>query len=457
MSDHPLHVVVLAAGKGKRMRSDLPKVLHPVAGKPLLGHVLDIVAELNPAKTHVVIGHGADLVRERLAKWEPLDWVIQEEQLGTGHAVQMAIPDIPDDARVLVLLGDSPLMTAASLQRVLDLAADGLAVLTARVVEPAGYGRIVRDESGHLKQIVEHKDADPATLAINEVNSGVVAAGCADLRQWLDRVDRKNAQGEFYLTDCVAIARGDGRTVSAALADEAEEILGANDRWQLSELERLFQRRVARGLCEQGATLMDPSRVDVRGSLSVSDEVVIDINTVFEGDNQLGAGVSIGPNCVLINCSLGPGTRVHPSCVLEGVVTRGECDIGPFARLRPGTELAEHTKVGNFVETKKARLGEGSKASHLSYLGDAEIGASVNIGAGTITCNYDGANKFKTVIEDGVFVGSDTQLVAPVTVEKGATIGAGSTITKTAPRDALTLSRAKQITITGWKKPTKKG
>nr|XP_061809736.1 bifunctional protein GlmU-like [Nerophis lumbriciformis] len=451
-----LHVVILAAGQGKRMRSARTKVLQLVAGQPLLGHVINIARSLDPAAIHVVYGHGGQTVKEAFAHQPDLRWALQERQLGTGHAVQMALPGIPNDAMVLVLLGDAPLMSPTSLEQVLGDAGDGLGILSARVGNAIGYGRIVRALDGQLERIVEQKDASETELAITEVNGGVIAAPAESLRRWLDQVDQGNAQGEFYLTDCVAIARNDGATISATVAGHADEILGANDRWQLAELERLYQRRAVAALCYDGATVMDPARVDIRGTVEVDEEVVIDVNTIFEGEVTLGAGVTIGAGSVIRNSRLGPGTRVAPYCVLEGVETAGDCDIGPFARLRQGTQLGQQTKVGNFVETKKAVLGDGSKASHLSYLGDTEIGQDVNIGAGTITCNYDGVNKHLTVIEDGVFIGSDTQLVAPVTVGAGATIGAGTTLTQDAPAQSLTISRVRQKVVDGWEKPVKK-
>ncbi len=454
--NRPLHVVILAAGQGKRMRSPLPKVLQPVAQQPLLAHVIATARSLEPAAVHVVYGHGGDEVQAAFSAQPDLRWALQAEQLGTGHAVQMALPEIPDEAMVLVLLGDAPLMRSESLKRVLEDAGEGLGVLSARVADPTGYGRMVRDADGALASIVEHKDASPSQHAINEVNSGVIAAPAGALKRWLGQVGQDNSQGEIYLTDCVAIARAEGASVAATVAEQAEEILGANDRWQLAELERHYQRRAAMALCEQGATVLDPSRVDVRGEVTVGEGVVIDVNTIFEGTVVLGAGARIGAGCVIKDSTLGPGTRVAPYSVLEGMECEGDSDIGPFARLRPGTYLARDCKVGNFVETKKARFGEGSKASHLSYLGDAQIGSEVNIGAGTITCNYDGVNKHQTVIEDGVFVGSDTQLVAPVKVGKGATLGAGTTLTKDAPADQLTITRVRQQVIDGWQKPVKK-
>ncbi len=451
-----LHVVVLAAGKGKRMRSDLPKVLQPLAKRPLLAHVLDTARSLNPNKLHAVIGHGGRVVRRSVGASDDVRWVEQVEQLGTGHAVQMALPAIPKEAQVLVLMGDSPLVGAASLREVLAATGSGFSILSAVVSEPDGYGRIVRDADGEVERIVEHADADASIRGIHEVNSGMAAAPAGALGDWLSAVGRDNSQGEVYLTDCVAVARRAGARVGAVAAHDPDEILGANDRWQLAHLERAFQRREARRLCLDGATLMDPERIDVRGTLAVSPGVVIDVNAVFEGDNALAEGVHVGAHCVLSDCRLGPGTRVHPHSVLDGVQTEGDCDIGPFARLRPGTELALNTRVGNFVETKKAILGRGTKASHLSYLGDARIGSEVNIGAGTITCNYDGVNKHQTVIGDRAFIGSDTQLVAPVEVGPGANIGAGSTITRDAPAEALTVARARQVTVKGWKRPRKK-
>ncbi|MEM9301403.1 MAG: bifunctional UDP-N-acetylglucosamine diphosphorylase/glucosamine-1-phosphate N-acetyltransferase GlmU [Pseudomonadota bacterium] len=450
-----LHVVILAAGQGKRMKSPLPKVLAPLAGGTLLDRVLDRAKALRPEAIHVVVGHQAETVKARYADVPDLHWVPQEQQLGTGHAVMMALPTIPDGAQVLVLLGDMPLLETETLSMLCDLAGNEVAILTARVPDPAGYGRIVRAHDGSVQAIVEHRDADAATLLIDEVNSGLMAAPRERLALWLDKLDQGNVQGEYYLTDVVSLARQYGVPVQALLAEDPNELLGANDRWQLATLERMFQRRLAHGLCDAGATLADPARIDIRGDVSVEPGVFIDVNAVFEGYNRLGADVHIGPGCHLIDCDLAPGTTVNAHCVLEGMRTTGACDIGPFARLRPGTELAEGTRIGNFVETKNARLGQGSKANHLSYVGDAEVGADVNIGAGTITCNYDGANKHTTVIGDGAFIGSDSQLVAPVTVGPGATIGAGTTVTKDAPDNELTVTRRRQMTIPGWKRPTK--
>lgn len=448
-----LHIVILAAGLGKRMRSALPKVMQLLAGRPLLAHVLDTARALQPTAIHIVFGHGGEQLRQHFKGAGDLHWVEQPEQLGTGHATQVGLAGITDDARVLVMYGDTPLVRAATLQRLLDGSPTSL--LSALVDEPTGYGRIVRGAADSVQSIVEHRDCSTQQLSINEVNSGIMIAPAAKLRGWLDRVKADNDQAEYYLTDIVALARSDDETVTALIAGDPQEILGANDRWQLAQLERIYQTGQARQLCEQGASLADPQRIDVRGTVKVGSDVLIDINTVLEGEIALGDNVVIGPGCVIKDCQLGPGTRVHAHSVLEGVTTDGDCDIGPFARLRPGTRLAQRTRIGNFVETKKAQLGAGSKANHLSYVGDATIGNNVNIGAGTITCNYDGANKHQTIIGDDAFIGSNTQLVAPVEVEAGATIGAGSTITKTAPADQLTLSRAPQHSVAGWRRPTK--
>ncbi|MDX1570935.1 MAG: bifunctional UDP-N-acetylglucosamine diphosphorylase/glucosamine-1-phosphate N-acetyltransferase GlmU [Xanthomonadales bacterium] len=451
-----LHVVVLAAGQGKRMKSDRPKVLAKVARQPMLAHVLSAARGLDPEGLHVVVGHGADLVREAFPDPE-ITWVHQQEQLGTGHAVMMALPAIPAGSRVLVLLGDTPLIRTGTLRALMEsVDATGLSILTAHLDDPSGYGRIVRDNLGHVKRIVEHRDADWEVLQISEINSGMMIAPQERLAVWLDALGTDNAQGEYYLTDIVELARAEKVKIHAMAAGDADEILGVNDRFQLAGVERIFQLRLAHALCNEGVSLADPARIDVRGDLTVDGEVEIDVGCVFEGENRLGSGCRIGPHCVLTDCDLGPDTRVHPHSVLEGVVTEGDCDIGPFARLRPGTRLAAGSKIGNFVETKKAEIGPGSKVNHLSYVGDAWVGAKVNIGAGTITCNYDGANKYRTEIGDGAFIGSDTQLVAPVKVGAGATIGAGSTITKDAPDGQLTLSRAKQISVEGWTRPTKK-
>ncbi len=452
----PLHIVILAAGDGTRMRSRLPKVLHPLGGKPMLGHVIDAARALSPARIHVVYNPAVPAVREAFEGAEDLQWAGQRERLGTGHAVQQAMPGIPADADVLVLYGDTPLVPASLLAELLSTCPDGLALLTLAPPDPAGYGRIVRDADGVIEGIVEHRDATDAQRAIGEVNSGILRAPAGQLAQWLGRLESGNAQGEFYLTDIVAMARADGTEIDAVIAPDAGLLEGANDRVQLAELASRHRVLAAEALMRGGVTIVDPARFDLRGRLQAGQDIHLDINVVIEGDCELGDNVQVGPGCVLKDCRLAAGTRVHAHSVLEGVTTTGACDIGPFARVRPGTQLAEGTRVGNFVEVKNTTLAAGSKASHLTYLGDAVIGQGVNIGAGTITCNYDGVNKFKTVIGDGAFIGSDTQLVAPVTVGKGATIGAGSTIVRDAPDHQLTVSRSKQVTVKGWKRPTKK-
>jgi bifunctional UDP-N-acetylglucosamine pyrophosphorylase/glucosamine-1-phosphate N-acetyltransferase len=432
-----LNVVVLAAGQGKRMRSDLPKVLHPIAGKPMLAHVLDTARALSAAKVCVVYGHGGEQVRTVLASTD-LAWALQEPQLGTGHAVLQALPHAVPPAPTLILYGDVPLIRATTLLRLIAVAGnDKLALLTAHLDNPHGYGRIVR-VNGAVTRIVEEKDADDAERAIHEINTGILVAPGAALARWLPQLGNRNAQGEYYLTDIVAMAVAEGMSVVTAHPDANWEIDGVNSKSQLARLERIHQRNIAETLMEQGVTLADPARIDVRGELVCGRDVSIDVNCVFEGRVILGDGVRIGPNCVLQDATVGPKSV-----------------IGPFARLRPGTVLAEDVHIGNFVEVKNSSIAAHSKANHLAYIGDATVGSRVNVGAGTITCNYDGANKFRTVIEDDVFIGSDTQLVAPVTVGRGATLGAGTTLTKDAPPDALTVSRPKQMTIAGWKRPVK--
>jgi bifunctional UDP-N-acetylglucosamine pyrophosphorylase/glucosamine-1-phosphate N-acetyltransferase len=451
----PLHIVVLAAGEGTRMRSNLPKVLHTLGGRPMLLHLLDTAVALEPEAIHVVVGNGAERVREACAA-QAVNWVLQAERRGTGHALLQAMPHVPDTAAVLVLLGDHPLVPLDALRELCGDRAAPLAVLTMVVDDPAGYGRVVRDLDGDITAIVEERDATPEQRRIHEVNTGIILAGAAHLRGWLGALGCDNAKQEYYLTDIFSMAHGQRIDIRGVIAADARDLLGANDRRQLAALEQRYRALRAAALMDAGVQLIDPARVDVRGRVEVGADVLIDINVVLDGDNRLGDGVSIGPGAVVRNCDLAAGTRVHPHSVLEGVTTTGPCDIGPFARLRPGTVLAAGCRVGNFVETKNARLGPGSKASHLTYLGDTEIGSTVNIGAGTITCNYDGANKHRTVIEDGVFVGSNTALVAPLTLHRGATIGAGSTISKDAPADTLTVSRARQTTVKGWKRPVKK-
>ncbi|MBS0583698.1 MAG: bifunctional UDP-N-acetylglucosamine diphosphorylase/glucosamine-1-phosphate N-acetyltransferase GlmU [Proteobacteria bacterium] len=451
---HPLHIVVLAAGEGKRMKSARAKVLLPLAGRPMLAHVLDTARALHPEKIHVVYGHRGEQVRAAFADQPDLAWVHQAEQNGTGHAMQLAIAGIPDAARVLVLYGDVPLIRAVTLQPLVEAQA-ALAVLAADLPDPTGYGRILLDAAQRVQGIVEEKDATPAQRAIRTINTGVLAAAAARLRGWLARLDNKNAQAEFYLTDVFALAAADNASALAILSTDPNALAGANDAWQLAQLERRYQQRAARNLCAQGVRLADPARFDLRGSVSAGRDVEIDVDVVLEGAVALGDEVRIGAFCRVRNSTLAAGTIVQAHSDLDGVVTHGACVIGPFARLRAGAEIAAGAHVGNFVEVKNASIGAGSKANHLSYIGDATIGAGVNVGAGTITCNYDGVNKFRTVIEDGAFIGSNSALVAPVTIGKDATIGAGSTISTNAPDGELTVARARQTTVRGWKRPQK--
>jgi bifunctional UDP-N-acetylglucosamine pyrophosphorylase/glucosamine-1-phosphate N-acetyltransferase len=455
-----LNVVILAAGKGKRMHSDLPKVLHPLAGRPLLAHVIESARELGAENICVVHGHGGEQVRAALDAPD-LAWALQEPQLGTGHAVMQALPHLdiavsPAPTFTLVLYGDVPLTRAATLRRLVAAAgSDKLALLTAYLDNPLGYGRIVRVD-GRVVRIVEEKDADDAERAIREINTGILVAPTAALARWLPTLGNRNAQGEYYLTDIVAMAVSEGMPVATAHPDAAWETEGVNSKLQLAALERVHQRNVAEGLMTAGVTLADPARIDVRGELLCGRDVAIDVNCVFEGRVELADGVSVAANCVLKNCRIGRGARIAPFCHIEDAVVGEQSIIGPYARLRPGAELGRDVHVGNFVEVKNSTIADHSKANHLAYIGDATIGSRVNVGAGTITCNYDGANKFRTVIEDDAFIGSDTQLVAPVTVGRGATLGAGTTLTRDAPPDQLTVSRAKQMSIPGWKRPMKK-
>ena len=450
-----LHVIILAAGEGKRMKSAVPKVLQKIAGRPMLAQVVDTARALQPAGIHVVYGHGGDAVRAAFADQPDLHWAEQAQQLGTGHAVQQAMPDVPDDVRVLVLYGDVPLITPHSLQRLLD-APGRLAVLAAELPDPAGYGRILRDPEGRVAAIVEHKDADEEQRRIRLVNTGVIAADSTALKRWLENLRNDNAQGEYYLTDVFAAAADEYSAAEIVVVADPLETEGANDPWQLAQLERALQLRLARALCVDGARLADPARIDIRGKVTVGRDVEIDVDVVFEGEVNLGDGVRIGPFCRVKDASLAAGTEVRAHCDIDGARSEGAVHIGPYARLRPGTVLADGAHVGNFVETKNAKLGIGSKANHLTYLGDAVIGAGVNVGAGTITCNYDGVNKSTTTIEDGAFIGSNSSLVAPVTVGQNATIAAGSTITKDAPGGKLTVARVKQVTLDGWQRPVKK-
>lgn len=452
---HPLHVVILAAGEGKRMKSALPKVLQPVAGRPMLAHVIDVARALGAAGIHLVYGHGGAQVRAAFAEQADLLWAEQAQQLGTGHAVMQAMPGIPDGARVLVLFADVPLIRSETLHGLLA-AGGSLAVLAAELVDPSGYGRVLRDANGRVAAIVEHKDADAAQRAVRTINTGMIAADAAALRRWLAALRNDNAQGEYYLTDVFAMAASEGSPAMMALCADPVEVEGANDPWQLARLERAFQMRAAKLLALSGVRLADPARLDVRGTVFAGRDVAIDVDVILEGDVVLGDAVRIGPFCRLKDVSIGAGSVVHAHCDLDGARIAGGCVVGPYARLRPGTELASGAHIGNFVETKQTRLGRGSKASHLTYLGDADIGQDVNVGAGTITCNFDGANKHRTTIEDGVFIGSDTALVAPVTVGAGATIAAGSTITHDVPAGELAVARARQAVIPGWKRPRKR-
>ena len=449
-----MNIVILAAGMGKRMHSALPKVLHCLAGKPLLSHVVDTARSLHPTTLTVVYGHGGDAVPQALQGTD-LAFAKQEPQLGTGHAVMQAIDRLSDAVPTLILYGDVPLTRAASLQRLLDSAGGNkLAILTVTLPDPTGYGRIVRKNDA-IVRIVEQKDASEAERAITEVNTGIMVAPTAKLKTWLAGLSNDNAQGEYYLTDIVACAVRDGVDVTSAQPEDVSETLGVNSKLQLAELERALQLQTAHRLLEQGVTLTDAARIDVRGELRCGRDVTIDVNCVFEGTVELEDGVSIGANCVIRNARIGRGSNIKPFCHIEDAEVGAVGQIGPYARLRPGTVLAEDVHIGNFVEVKNSQIAAHSKANHLSYVGDATVGANVNIGAGTITCNYAGVNKSRTVIEDDAFIGSDTQLVAPVTVGKGATLGAGTTLTRDAPAGKLTVSRARQTTIEGWQRPVK--
>lgn len=456
-----ISIVILAAGQGKRMKSDLPKVLQPLAGKPLLGHVIDTAATLAPHAVHVVYGHGGELVRSTLGKALAAavpqhSWVLQAEQLGTGHAVQQALPQLQDSDLALVLYGDVPLIRAATLRDLVALAGpSSMSLLTVMLDDPTGYGRILRDPAGRVLGIVEQKDASAEQLRIREGNTGVMAVPVAQLRRWLGRLSNRNAQGEFYLTDIIAMAVADGVQVAPLVAPTVAEVLGVNDKLQLAELETEHRRACARELMLAGVTLADPARIDVRGRLVTGRDVFIDINAIFEGTVTLGDRVHIGPNCVLRDCSIAADVQVNANCVIEQATVGPQSIIGPFARLRPGAQLADEVHIGNFVEVKNSSLDSGAKANHLAYVGDATVGARVNIGAGTIIANYDGANKHHTVIAADAHTGSNSVLVAPLVVGEGATIGAGSTVSKDVPAGKLTVARAKQVTLEGWKRPKK--
>ncbi|WP_042883880.1 bifunctional UDP-N-acetylglucosamine diphosphorylase/glucosamine-1-phosphate N-acetyltransferase GlmU [Cupriavidus necator] len=450
-----MNIVILAAGVGKRMYSDLPKVLHPVAGRPMLAHVLDTARALSPSRLVVVVGHGAERVREAVAA-DDVAFAEQAQQLGTGHAVMQALPLLDDSHPTLVLYGDVPLTTAATLKAlVAEAGTQRFGVLTVEMPDPTGYGRIVRDAAGSIVRIVEQKDATEAVKAIREINTGIIVCPTGHLRKWLSTLRNDNAQGEYYLTDTVERAATEGVEIVSAQPAAIWETLGVNSKLQLAEVERIHQGNQARRLLEAGVTLLDPARIDVRGELTCGRDVTIDVGCVFEGRVHLEDGARIGASCVIRNSTVGAGAQVHPFCHIDEAKIGPAGRIGPYARLRPGTELGEDVHIGNFVEVKNAQVAAHSKANHLAYVGDATVGSRVNIGAGTITCNYDGVNKHRTVIEDDVFIGSDTQLVAPVTVRRGATLGAGTTLTKEAPADKLTLSRARQLTVDAWQRPVK--
>lgn len=459
MPQKPLHIIILAAGKGSRMRSNLPKVLHGVAGKSLLGHVIDSALVLEPTQIHVVVGHGKERVIDAFkghSQVSKLNWVEQTEQLGTGHAVSQALPHVNGDADVLMLTADVPLIKSKTLSAmVAAMPTHPLALLTAVVDDPFGLGRITRDETDAVTGIVEQKDAAPDQQKIQEINSGIICADKERLSTWLANINNKNAQKEFYLTDVVALAYQSGSPIAALHPQDNSEVNGINSRAQLADVERLYQREQAQALMEAGVTLIDPSRIDIRGDVTIGQDTIIDVNVVLQGPIRIGSNVKIAPNCVISDSVLADNVEVHPNTVIESAELAEGVNVGPFARLRPGTRLAANVKIGNFVETKNAQLDEGAKVNHLSYVGDASVGRNTNIGAGVITCNYDGANKHKTIIGNDVFVGSDCQLVAPVTIEDGATIGAGSTITANVAENKLAISRTKQRQIDGWQRPVK--
>ena len=452
MSD--VSVIILAAGQGSRMKSALPKVLHPIAGKALVQHVIDTSYQLDANKIIGVYGHGGDIVPKTIND-ENVIWVEQAEQLGTGHAVDQAMPEVDDNAIALVLYGDVPLTKTETLLELIKLAENDFALLTVHLDDPTGYGRIVRNEKGIVERIVEHKDSNDEEKLISEINTGILAVNAGKLRQWLKQLDNSNAQGEYYLTDVIAMAVKEGMTVKTVNPESEEEVLGVNSRTQLAELEGFYQLSNAQKLMEQGVTVIDPTRLDIRGNVTVGKDVTLDINVILEGEVTIGDNVTIGANCVIKNTTIESGVVMQPMCCVELAHIGADSKVGPFARIRPGTKLSSETHVGNFVEIKNSNVAKGSKINHLSYIGDTDMGENVNIGAGTITCNYDGANKYRTVIGDNAFIGSDTQLIAPVTIGHGATIGAGSTITKDTPEYELTLTRSKQTSIKGWQRPTK--
>ncbi len=456
MSDQHLSVVILAAGQGTRMKSSLPKVLHPIGGKPLLQHVINTAYDLSARQIVVVYGHGGDQVQQTLAN-EKVSWVEQAQQLGTGHAVAQTTEHLDNDHIVLVLYGDVPLINATTLADLVKQASnDRLALLTVHLDDPHGYGRIVRNKQGHVQRIVEQKDASEDELAISEINTGILAVSASRLKDWLARLKNDNAQGEYYLTDIIEMAVGDGVEVVAAHPASEDEVLGVNSRSQLAYLERVYQQQQAQLLMAQGVTVMDPARLDIRGTVNIASDVTLDVNVVLEGDVTIEKDVYIGPGCVIRNSVIGRGVQMQAMCVVDQAQVGPDCLLGPYSRLRPGAELVGDNHVGNFVEIKNSVIGQGSKVNHLTYIGDTDMGSGVNIGAGTITANYDGANKHRTTIEDNASTGSNSVLVAPVKVGKGATIGAGSVVTREAPADKLTVCRARQVTVDGWRRPTKK-
>ncbi len=455
-----IQTIILAAGKGSRMKSELPKVLHKLAGKPLLQHVIDSCQTLGATKSHIVVGHGKEMVKKEIDGGKlKISFAEQKEQLGTGHAVKIAIPNLPDDSPTLILYGDVPLIHHDTLRELVDLHlnnGDGIALMTCLLQDSTGYGRIVRNSDGFVTGIVEHKDATEQERQIKEINTGILCCNSSQLKDWISRLNNKNSQKEYYLTDIIAMAVDDGKRVETAQPVNLYEVEGINTLRQLAELERIWQRELANQLMDAGVTFRDPNRFDLRGTLSCEPGVVIDINCVFEGHVVLKEGAQIGPSSFLKDCIVGSDSIVKPNSIVENAVIGSSCSVGPFVRIRPGTELLDDVHIGNFVEIKNSIIGHGSKAGHLSYIGDSEIGKNVNVGAGTITCNYDGANKFKTIVEDDVFIGSDTQLVAPVTVGKGATIGAGTTVTSNVEPDSLCISRVKQKQIDSWERPKKR-
>jgi bifunctional UDP-N-acetylglucosamine pyrophosphorylase/glucosamine-1-phosphate N-acetyltransferase len=452
-----LDIIILAAGKGTRMQSETPKVLHSIGGKSLLAHVVNTAQSIDNSKIHVVVGHGSEQVKDTFSADNSINFVEQKQQLGTGHAVQQVLPFLDKHSTTLILYGDVPLTTLETLDQLTGHVDENtLALLTVNLADPTGYGRIVRDEQQRVTSIVEQKDATSEELAINEVNTGILALKSQYLMQWLPMLSNDNAQGEFYLTDIIAMAVAEGLSIATEQPEDEWEVVGVNNRHQQAELERRYQKNIANQLMINGVTLLDPDRFDCRGEIQCGSDVVVDINCVFEGKNLIGNNVSIGPNCVIKNSNIGDNTLINANSILEDATVASDCSIGPFARLRPGTELSSKAKIGNFVETKKSLIGEGSKVNHLSYVGDATLGKDVNIGAGTITCNYDGVNKFQTTIGDKVFIGSNSALVAPVNISEGATVGAGSTITKNIEANKLSLTRSPQRTIDDWQRPTKK-